>query len=110
LKRIFTILSIILLTTVAVHAQRSPGPSPDHMVRFYPNPATTTITFDIQRNYEKGYQIQVYSFIGKMVYESKNVSNRTVINLNDYNRGVYVFQLRDANGKILESGKFQVAR
>jgi hypothetical protein len=44
------------------------------------------------------------------VYEAKNVSERTTVNLADYNRGIYIYQLRDINGKILESGKFQVAK
>jgi type IX secretion system substrate protein len=79
-------------------------------VKFYPNPATSFVTFDLQKANEKGFDIQVYNFLGKVVYEQKNIPSRTTINLNDYNRGVYIYQLRDHDGKIIESGKFQVSK
>lgn len=79
-------------------------------VRFYPNPATTTVTFDFQKNYEKGYSIRIYSFLGKKMYEASNLSQSTIINLSEFNRGVYIYQLFDKNGKMVESGKFQVSR
>jgi len=52
----------------------------------------------------------VYNFLGKVVYEQKNISPRTTINLNEYNRGVYIYQVRERDGKIMESGKFQVSK
>jgi hypothetical protein len=33
-----------------------------------------------------------------------------VVNLSDFIRGVYIFQLRDQNGKVVDSGKFQVSK
>jgi hypothetical protein len=80
------------------------------IVRFYPNPATSFVTFDFQKGYEKGYSIQVFSFLGKKMYEGANVSPKTTINLSDYNRGIYIYQLFDSAGKLVESGKFQVSR
>jgi hypothetical protein len=32
------------------------------------------------------------------------------VDLADFNRGVYIYHLRDLSGKIIESGKFQVSR
>jgi hypothetical protein len=87
-----------------------PQDAADRVIRFYPNPATSFITFDLEKSYDKGYDIQVYNFLGKMVYEQKNIATRTTINLNEYNRGVYIFQLRDRDGKIIQSGKFQVSK
>ena len=29
---------------------------------------------------------------------------------NDFYRGIYVFQLRDKDGKLIESGKFQIVK
>jgi hypothetical protein len=48
--------------------------------------------------------------MGKKVYEVKNTAPRITINLDDFYRGIYVFQLRDKNGLILETGKFQVVK
>jgi hypothetical protein len=79
-------------------------------LRFYPNPATSVVTFDFVKGYDKGYSLQVYNFLGRRVHESKNVLQRTSITLTDYSRGIYIYQLVDRNGRIVESGKFQVSR
>lgn len=80
------------------------------MLKLYPNPAISFIKFEFLKNYEKGYTLQVVNFIGRQVYEVKNVTPTTTVDLSSYNRGVYIYQLKDASGKIVESGKFQVAR
>ena len=112
LKKLLPIVSIILLTAIQSRGQSRTFPQDvaDRIVKFYPNPATSFITFDLQKSNEKGYDIQVYNFLGKVVYEQKNISPRTTINLNEYNRGVYIYQVRERDGKIMESGKFQVSK
>jgi hypothetical protein len=89
---------------------RTPNfPEPEEVtVRFYPNPATSFITFDLLKNYGKNYSIQVFNFLGKKVYEFAATDQKTLVNLTDFFRGIYIFQLKDPNGKIVESGKFQV--
>ena len=112
-KRILLCLSIILLTTANSKGQTSREPSPDQIQRIlkvYPNPATTFTKFEFQKNFDKGYTLQVINFIGKQVFEAKNVSSTTTLDLSSYNRGVYIYQLKDQSGRIVESGKFQVAK
>lgn len=114
MKRVLSILSIILFT--AIHSQGQVNRnSPitevsERIINLYPNPATSYITFDFQKNFEKGYSIQVYNFLGKKMYENQNLTNKTTITLTEYNRGVYIYHLVDRNGKIAESGKFQVSK
>ncbi len=113
MKKTLLITSIILLTTVFAQGQSRSTTVTDAtgpIVRFYPNPATSFITFDFQKAFESGYSIQVYNFIGKKVHDTKNMAQRTIVNLNEYNRGVYIYQLRDRTGRMIESGKFQVSR
>jgi len=112
LRRILPILSFILLTTVCAQAQdnRIPPQEAQAKVRVYPNPATTYITVDLQGNYQKGLTLVVYSFLGKKMYESQNVNEKTTLTLTDYNRGIYVYHVTDASNKILFTGKFQVSR
>lgn len=95
---------------LAQQASTPIGGTPERIIKFYPNPATSLINFDFQKNYDKGFSIQVYNFLGKQVSEVKNVSPKTTLNVTDFNRGIYIYQLKDNNGKIVESGKFQVAR
>ncbi len=113
MNKFLLILSFIVFTTAHSQAQNreTPGSVTASIVRFYPNPATTVINFDFQKAYDKGYSIQVYSFMGgKKMYELTNISDRTTINISDFNRGVYIYQLRDKTGRLVESGKFQVSK
>ena len=37
----------------------------EHIIKFYPNPAISFITFDLQKNSDKGYDMQIFNFLGK---------------------------------------------
>lgn len=92
-------------------SRNSPIPDAAKVVlKVYPNPATSYITFDFQKGFEKEYLIQVYNFLGKKMFESQELTEKTTLNLSDYNRGVYIFHLLDRSGKLIESGKFQVSK
>ncbi|HMZ45467.1 MAG TPA: T9SS type A sorting domain-containing protein [Chitinophagaceae bacterium] len=80
------------------------------IVNFYPNPATSVIYFEYTKALDKGCTIQLYNFIGRKVHEVVVTGSKTTVNLDGYYRGIYVFQLRDKSGKIIESGKFQVVK
>ncbi len=117
MRRILPILSFILLIAIQSQGQSSRAiPSrdrdaQDRIIKLYPNPATTYVTFDLQKNYQQGLTINVYNgVLGKKVFESINVAPKVTIDLNNFNRGVYIYHLIDLNGKIIESGKFQVSR
>jgi len=115
LRRILPILSFILLIAIQSQGQASrTTPSADvqdRIIKLYPNPATTYVTFDLQKNYQQGLTINVYNgVLGKKVFESINVAPKVTVDLNNFNRGVYIYHLIDVNGKIIESGKFQVSR
>ena len=102
------------MTTIHSQGQTTPGPisdGADRIIRLYPNPATSYVTFDLQRSGAvRTYTIQVYNFLGKKMYESPAVSQKLTVDLAEFNRGVYIYHLKDQTGKIVESGKFQVSR
>ena len=89
---------------------RIPHLEPQEKVKVYPNPAQSYITIDLQNSYQKGLNIVVYSFLGKKMYENQIVTEKTTLTVSDYNRGIYVYHVTDANGKLLFTGKFQVSR
>jgi hypothetical protein len=112
--KIFYASSIILLLSIQSKSQdRNPLPSGEEptakIIKFYPNPATSFITFDFSQGIDKSYNLQIFNFIGKKVQEV-NVTPKTTVNLNDFYRGIYIFQLKDKNGKVVDSGKFQVSK
>jgi len=116
--KIFYILSFfIVLTTAGAKAQltaSSPAQDPleNKHVKFYPNPATSFINFEFLRsnNNNAGYSFQVFNFLGKKVYELTNINQKTTLSLADFPRGIYIFQLKDENGRIVESDRFQVVK
>jgi hypothetical protein len=114
MKILYT-LSLILFVSLQVRSQSGPTPATDmgaytKILKFYPNPATSIINFDFEKNYDKTNNFQIFSFVGKKVLELNNIGPKTIVNLNDFYRGIYIFQLRDRNGKVIDSGKFQVSR
>jgi hypothetical protein len=112
LKKLLLILSIILLTTIQSQAQQrsSIAGVQSSILRFYPNPATTVVNFDFTKTYDRGFSIQIYNFLGRKMFEQVNLPDRAAINLSEFTRGVYIYQLRDRNNQLVESGKFQVAK
>jgi hypothetical protein len=113
--KIFYILTFSLFTALTAFSQSGTQPATggqaySRIIKFYPNPATSIINFDFQNGYDKNYSFQIFSFVGKKVYELNNVNPKTIVNLNDFYRGIYIFQLRDRNGKVIDSGKFQVSK
>lgn len=113
--KIFYILALTIFASQATYSQTGSNPASGaqgttRILKFYPNPATSIINFDFESGFEKNYNFQIYSFLGKKVFELNNISPKTKVNLNDFYRGIYIFQLRDRNGKVIDSGKFQVAR
>jgi hypothetical protein len=83
---------------------------PAKIVRFYPNPASISINFELPKGYDKSYSIQLFNFMGKKVAEINATSSRLTYSLDGLYRGIYIFQLRDKFGKVVDSGKFQVVR
>ncbi|HEY5406756.1 MAG TPA: T9SS type A sorting domain-containing protein [Ginsengibacter sp.] len=79
-------------------------------VKFYPNPASSFINFEFTKVYNKSYSLLIYNFIGKKMTELKPTDQKITVPLTEYYRGVYIFQLRDAQGNVVESGKFQVIK
>lgn len=113
--KIFYILSFVFLTSLTALSQSGSNPAigtqpNSRIIKFYPNPATSIINFDFESGYDKNYNFQIFSFVGKKVFEMNNLTPKTKVNLNDFYRGIYIFQLRDRNGKVIDSGKFQVSK
>ena len=113
LKKYYYILILFIGITFTSFAQNKTSASGDpvaKLVRPYPIPATTSINFDFLYGYDKSFSLQIYNFMGKKVTQINNVSPRINMRLDDFYRGIYIYQLRDKNGKIVDSGKFQVVK
>lgn len=115
MKKFIYILTLLIGITFTSFAQQAKltsdqGATAAKLIKFYPNPATSVINFDLQKSNDNSFSLLIFNFMGKKVYEVKNAPSRLNINLEDFYRGIYVFQLRDKNGVTIESGKFQVVK
>jgi len=113
--KLISVISLLLLLQLSAQAQQQPNPSLQEptarMVKLYPNPAVSYITFDLRENYKQGLTLQVYSgILGKKIFATSFTQERYQLNLNNFPRGIYIYHLTDSNGKIIESGKFQVTK
>ena len=83
----------------------------EKLVRLYPNPAVTYVNFELKDNNRRTLTLQIYNgILGKKMFEYKFSGDRYTLNLNEFSRGLYIYHLVDLNGKIIESGKFQVSK
>ncbi len=113
MKNSTLIILLVLFSSVSAYAQTGTGrpvQAPVKIVRFFPNPATSFINFEFNKSTDDTYTFQVYNFLGKKVIDVPQVNTRTRVDLTNYTRGFYIFQLKNRNGKVIESGKFQVEK
>jgi hypothetical protein len=102
-------LTLLINSYVADKNPFTSSPDAAKIAHFYPNPATSYINFTFDKTVDKSFTLQVYNFIGRKMNDIRISDSKITINLDDnYLRGLYVYQLRDHSGRIVESGKFQV--
>lgn len=112
MKRYIYILYFLAITFTAVSQEKLiyKEEAGTKLVKFYPNPASTFINFDFINGYDKSISFEIYSFIGKKIYELKAPAARVTIDLNEYFRGIYYYKVVDKTGRIIDSGKFLVIK
>lgn len=113
MKKIVYILILLIGINFTSFAQtKSPaqGEPIAKLIKPYPIPATTAINFEFLYGYDKAFSLQIYNFMGKKVNEFSKIPPMMTVPLDDFYRGIYVYQLRDKDGKIIDSGKFQVVK
>ena len=113
-KFVYILVILIGINFTSLAQNKIPAADPAvvtaKMMRFYPNPASAVINFEFLRANDNSFTLQVFNFMGKKVYDVKKTPSRISINLDDFFRGIYIFQLRDRTGAIVQSGKFQVVK
>lgn len=111
-------VAILLFSGFAVAATAQKGgqgsataTATDKVVNFFPNPAASTLNFEFKSAMPKGSSLQFFSFLGRKLNSVAVSGSRQVVQLSDdFTTGIYIFQLRDPNGRLVETNKFQVAR
>ena len=114
MKKMSFIILLFLGMGMSAGAQQAPSTSIDpteKMMKLYPNPATSYITFESKSTIRKGLTLQIYNgILGKKMIDTRISLDKLTLSLNEFSRGIYVYHLVDLSGKIIESGKFQVTK
>jgi len=64
----------------------------------YPNPTNGLINIDLGTNDLKNATLKVISLLGKVIYNKRVATQKTTINLNNYNKGIYLVQFSNQRG------------
>jgi Secretion system C-terminal sorting domain len=112
LKRLITILSFTLIASYSnAQANRTLPENPGEIVvKTYPVPANTYINIELEKTNNANYTLTIYNFLGRKMYEKPNFAQKAIVTLDEFNRGVYIYHLSDATGRLVKSGKFQVSK
>lgn len=73
-------------------------------VRVSPNPASTYTTFQLAKGLFKGHRLQLFSPMGKLVYETAVSEDQLVVPKNNLPAGAYGWRVADARGVLVGSG------
>lgn len=76
----------------------------------YPNPARSFVQIQYRIFSDQPTTLVVYNFLGKKQLEVQQPGSHVFVDLAEFKRGLYIFQFRDKNGRILDSGKFHVEK
>lgn len=74
-------------------------------IEAYPNPAENQITFSTQKPNGK---VSIYDATGKIIDIVSISSNKTIHNIDEYENGIYFYQLVSVKQELVGSGKFIV--
>jgi hypothetical protein len=76
-------------------------------VSVYPNPANNQISIECSVDAKT---VEIMDVAGRKTGSYTMLSNKASINTSEYAKGLYIYQVLDENNKVLNRGKFEVAR
>lgn len=75
-----------------------------------PNPAIDQITFELKNAASGKYSLRLYDIHGHQVMTHEFTSDREVLSIESINEGMYLYNLLDAEGQIVFTGKLMKAK
>ncbi|MFN4233291.1 MAG: SBBP repeat-containing protein [Bacteroidia bacterium] len=70
----------------------------NEIIKIYPNPAKEALTIEVSEN----SKLEVYAYDGKLVAQ-ENIANRTVLNVSNFNNGIYFVRLTNEAGETYQT-------
>lgn len=85
-------------------------PSSVKVQKMYPNPANAYIIFEVDPAIVNTHTLFICSFMGKKTHDLQIQQSKITVDLQQQQRGLYIYQIRDKYNRIVESGKFNVIK
>jgi Secretion system C-terminal sorting domain len=71
-------------------------------ISFYPNPSNGNFTISCKSNFLENSNLEIYDILGKRLFQQKLYKNETVINLENFSKGIYIAKITK-NDTVLNS-------
>lgn len=75
-------------------------------VKVYPNPVSDVLNFNI--DYNKAASIAITDITGRLIETTSFEMNNARVDVRNYNKGIYFYQITNSNGEAIKGGKFTV--
>jgi len=67
-------------------------------INLYPNPTNGLINVNFGKNNIKNATLQVIDLLGKVIQTKQVITKKTILNLNNYSKGIYLVKFSNENG------------
>ena len=85
------------------------NPIPESLFKsvVYPNPVNSLLNINLTTSEESKFKISLYEITGRFIKQSSvNTKNSSItINVTDLSSGMYILQISNANGSLIETHK-----
>lgn len=75
-------------------------------VNVFPNPVNDVLNFSI--DYSKATNVSVMDMTGRLIENVNFEMNSARVDVRNYNKGVYLYQITNSAGEVVKAGKFTV--
>jgi hypothetical protein len=72
----------------------------------YPNPVSDVLNFDIDNN--KAARVEIMDIAGRKVDAANFEMNHASVDVRNYNKGIYLYQVLNSDGQVVKTGKITV--
>jgi hypothetical protein len=110
MKIFFFTISLFFLSAGQAQVKKTALGENVRRTSIYPNPARSFVRIQFKQGNTAPSALVIYNFLGKKQLETNQPGSNVYIDLAGFNRGIYIFQFKDRNGQVIETGKFQVEK
>lgn len=110
MKFVFSLLLMMSSLWGISQSRKNQGGETIRKTVAYPNPARAFVRIQYKAAEPMPATLSIFNFMGKKQLETHQPGSNIYIDLGEFKRGIYIYQYRDRNGQVIDTGKFQVEK